>query len=69
MNGIPYVLPESMQLTRSEIPIVNYTFVNVEWLSAWITVIRVNIRMIMTMKRRRSRMMRLMMSLSSSSSS
>ena len=39
MNGIPYVLPESMQLTRSEIPIVNYTFanvefVNVEWLSA-----------------------------------
>ena len=69
MKGIPYVLPESMQPTRSEIPIVNYTFVNVEWLSAWLTVIRVNMRMIMTMKKRRSRMMKLKISLSSSSSS
>ena len=69
MNGIAYVLPENMQLTRSEIPIVNYTFVNVELLSAWLTFIRVNMRMIMTMKKRRSRMMRLKMSLSSSSSS
>ena len=67
MKGIPYVLPESMQLTRSEIPVVNYTFanvefVNVEWLSAWLIVIRVNMRMIMTMKRRRSRMIRLKVS-------
>ena len=62
MNDIPYVLPENMRLTRSEIP----TFMNVEWVSAWLAVIRVNMRMMMTM-RRRSRMMRPRMSLSSSS--
>ena len=45
---------------------VNHTFVNVEWVSAWLAVIRVNMKMMMTM-RRRSRMMRLRMSLSSSS--
>ena len=61
MNGIPYVLPENMRLTRSEMPMVN-----VEWVSVWLAVIMVNIRMMMTMKRR-SRMMRLKVSLSSSS--
>ena len=65
MNGILYVHPENTGFTRSEIS-VNHTFVNVEWVSAWLAVIRVNM---MIMMRRRSKMMRLRMSSSSSSSS
>ena len=43
-----------------------HSFVNVKWVSAWLAVISVNMRMMITM-RRRSRMMRLMVSLSPSS--
>ena len=66
MNSIPYVLPENMRLTRYRDSFVNHTFVNVEWVSAWLDVIRVNTRMMMTM-RRRTRMARLRMSFPSSS--
>ena len=56
MNSIPFVLPENTRLSRSY---VNRTFVNVEWVSAWLTIIKVNMRM-------KSRMLRLKVSLSSS---
>ena len=34
MNDIPYVLPENMRLTRSDIPMLIIRLLNIEWVSA-----------------------------------